>query len=555
MPLAGYDEEKVMNDTYTETRETDFEVVVIGAGLSGLAALHHLKSRGVNAIALERNPDVGGTWYKNRYPGCRFDSESYTYGYTFSKEVLDEWDWEERYSPQPENLRYLQFVTDRLELRGDIRFATTVTGAHWDEDSRTWAVQIVGAAAIRTRFLMTCLGVFSAPTLPRIPGIGSFNGRSFHTFDWPSEGIDLRGKRVAVIGTGATGVQAISAITPDVSSLTVFQRRPNWHTPLRNSEISAEEMADIRAHYDEIFALCATTPGGFVHQPDRRGFRSLTAEERRQFWEDLYRQPGFRLLLANFREIFTDREANEEFSAFVAEKIRDRIVDPELAEKLVPRDHGFGVQRLPLETNYYEVYNRENVRLVDLRRTPMVQVTPTGIATTEEHFELDVIVYATGFDAITGPYERLDIRGTQGRLLKDKWVDGPRTFLGILLREFPNLFMISGPQSSSSSVNFPRSIETQVDWSMRLFDYLKNSGMTRFEPTADAEEKWVAHVAYLYEMLLMKDARSWYTGYNSNIPGRENGAVRYVMYNGGQPKYREMLEQAAANNYGKLSLS
>ncbi|WP_205315167.1 flavin-containing monooxygenase [Nonomuraea lactucae] len=534
---------------------TDTEVVVVGTGVSGLAALHHLKARGVDVVALERNPDVGGTWYHNRYPGCRFDSESYTYGYSFSQEVLREWHWKERYSPQPENLRYLRFVTEKLALRDVIRFNTTVTGAHWEESTRTWVVHIEGGRSIRSRFLMTCLGMLSTPTMPRVDGIDTFEGPSFHTFDWPKDGIDLRGKRVGVVGTGATGVQAIAAIAPEVASLTVFQRRPNWHTPLGNSEITVEEMAEIRSRYDEIFALCAVSPGGYVHQPDRRGFHSLTAEQRRRFWEELYAQPGFAVWLANFREIFVDREANAEFSAFVAEKVRERVHDPELAEKLIPKDHGFGVQRVPLETNYYEVYNRDNVRLVDLQQTPMVGVTLTGIKTTEEDFELDVIVYATGFDAITGPYEQLDIRGVGGRLLKDKWVDGPETYLGLLVRHFPNLLMVAGPQSSSSSVNFPRSIEAQVDWCMGLLDHLRRNGLTRLEPTAEAEREWVAYVAHLYEKLLMREARSWFTGYNSNIPGREHGQVRHVMFNGGQPKYREILDAVASSDYRELVLS
>ena len=544
-----------MTDTRGTAGAVDAEVIIIGAGVSGLAALHHLKSRGTDVIALERNPDVGGTWYKNRYPGCRFDSESYTYGYSFSQQVLDGWQWRERYSPQPDNLRYLQFVTDTLGLRDNIRFNTTVAGARWQEDTRTWAVDIEGRAAIRARYLITCLGVFSAPTLPRLDGMDTFTGPSFHTFDWPSEGLDLRGKRVGVVGTGATGVQAISAIAPEVASLTVFQRRPNWHTPLRNSEISPAEMTQIQARYDEIFARCATTPGGFFYEPDRRGFWNVTAEERKQLWEELYQQPGFALWLANFRETFLDRAANAELSAFVAGKIRARVADPAIAGKLIPRDHGFGVQRVPLETNYYEVYNRSNVRLVDLQETPIIRVTPAGIKTTAEDVELDIIVYATGFDAITGPYDRMDLRGTSGRRLRDKWENEPSTFLGILVRDFPNLFMIAGPQSSSSSVNFPRSIETQVGWTTRLLEYAKANGITRVEPTAEAEQDWVAHVARLYDKLLVKEARSWFTGYNSNVPGHDTGTVRHVMYNGGQPKYRRLLDEVATSNYDKLALS
>ena len=380
----------------------DYEVIIIGAGVAGIYQMYRLAERGVHATVLEMGSDLGGTWFWNRYPGCRFDSESYTYGYSFSDELLEEWHWQERFSGQPENLRYLNYVADKFDLRKHMQFNCPVESAHYDEDDNIWRLHLGDGRDLSCRFLLTALGLLSAPTYPRVEGVNAdgtdvFKGQSFHTYHWPPEPVELDGKRVAVIGTGATGVQAIAAIGEKADHLTVFQRRPNWCAPLHNSEISDEEMAGIRARYDEIFATCARTPGGFEHEPDRRGFYNVAPEERRAMWEKLYGEPGFGIWMANFREIFFDEEANAELSAFIGHKIRQRVDDPVIAEKLVPKDHGFGVQRVPLETHYYETYNRPNVQLVDLQETPIERITPTGVQTTEHEYEFDIIVYATGF--------------------------------------------------------------------------------------------------------------------------------------------------------------
>jgi cation diffusion facilitator CzcD-associated flavoprotein CzcO len=541
-------------DTSPEGKRLDHEVIVLGAGVAGIYQIKRLVDLGVNATVLEAGEDLGGTWFWNRYPGARFDSESYTYGYSFSKEVLDEWHWKERFSGQPENLRYLNFVADKFDLRRHMQFDSRVESMTFDESDSTWTVRIHDGRELTCRFVVTGLGLLSAPTLPRIDGVGSFHGQEFHTFHWPHEPVDLVGKRVAVIGTGATGIQLIGAIAPEVGTLHVFQRRPNWSAPLNNGPISEEEMDEIRSRYDEIFEICAKTPGGFVHTPDRRGFHNFTPEERIEFWDRLYDEPGFAIWLQNFTEIFMDEEANAEFSEYIAGRIRARVDDPDIAEKLIPKDHGFGVQRVPMETNYFEVYNQDNVTLVDISETPIDCITEAGIRTSEQEYEFDVIVYATGFDAITGSFDRIDIEGVGGQKLADKWKDGPLTYLGMMIHGFPNVMMLAGPQSGSASTNFPRGIESGVDWTTDLLEYLWDHGYTRAEPTADAENEWVEHVKEMYSVLLLRKAKSWFTGYNSNVEGHEEGTMRYTVYNGGSPKFVARLNEVAANDYEGIDL-
>jgi cation diffusion facilitator CzcD-associated flavoprotein CzcO len=527
----------------------DYEVIVIGAGVAGIYQIKRLVELGVKATVLEGAPDLGGTWYWNRYPGCRFDSESYTYGYSFSRELLDEWHWKEKFSGQPENLRYLNLVAEKFDLRRHMQFNSRVDAACYDEAANAWRLQLSDGRMLSSRFVVLTLGLLSVPTLPRLDGMDRFKGRSFHTFYWPHDGVELAGKKVAVIGTGATAIQVIGEIADKVGELTVFQRRPNWAAPLNNSRISDAEMADLRHRYDEIFATCARTPGGFEHEPDRRGFWEVSREERLRLWDRLYAEPGFGIWLRNFREIFTDEAANAEFSEYIADRIRRRVKDPVVAEKLIPRDHGFGVQRVPLETYYYEAYNRDNVQLVDISETPLECVTETGLRTSERDYDFDIIVYATGFDAITGAYDHIDFRGVGGEMLREKWHDGPSTFLGMLIAGFPNLLMPSGPQSGSASTNYPRGIETGVNWCTNLLKYMWDHGYERAEPTAAAEARWTEHVKQMYSMMLMRKAKSWFTGYNSNVPGHEQGRIRYFVYNGGAPKYVSTINKVAESGY------
>jgi len=535
--------------------KTHYEVIVVGAGVAGIYQIKRLVDLGIDATVLESAADLGGTWYWNRYPGCRFDSESYTYGFSFSRELLDEWHWKERFSGQPENLRYLNYVAEKFDLRKHMQFNCKVEAMQFEEARNLWQISVGDGRTLTCRFVILAIGLLSAPTMPKLEGIGDFKGRSFHTYYWPHEPVDLKDKRVAVIGTGATGIQLIGEIADKVGDLTVFQRRPNWSAPLNNSTISADEMAGIRTRYDEIFATCALTPGSFLHGPDARGFYEVSRKERLALWDKLYDEPGFGIWLANFREIFMDEAANAELSDYIAGRIRSRVKDPKVAEKLIPRDHGFGVQRLPLETNYLEAYNRDNVHLVDISETPLVRVTENGLRTTERDYEFDIIVYATGFDAITGAFDLIDIRGIGGETLSGKWRDAPSTFLGILIHGFPNLLMPTGPQSASASTNFPRGIENNVDWCTSLLQYMWDRGYVRAEARREAEERWTAYVVKTYEIMLMRKAKSWFTGYNSNVAGHEEGTIRYFLYNGGTPKFRAIIDEVAAKGYQEIDFS
>ena len=539
----------------TNDAELDYEVVVVGAGVAGIYQIKRLTDMGIKATVLEADPDLGGTWYNNRYPGARFDSESYTYGYSFSREVLNEWHWKEMFSGQPENLKYLNFVADKFNLREHMQFDCRVQSAVFDETNELWKIQVSDGRALTCRILILALGLLSQPTMPRIEGVENFKGRSWHTYGWPHEEVDLSDQRVGIIGTGATAIQVIGEIADKVGELTVFQRRPNWVAPLNNSEISAEQMEDIRERYDEIFETCARTPGGFEHEPDRRGFYEVTQEERYELWDRLYDESGFSIWLKNFREIFTDEEANAEVSAYIAERIRGRVDDPAIAEKLIPKDHGFGVQRVPMETGYLEAYNRGNVRLVDINETPLERITEKGIRTTEQEFEFDIIVYATGFDAITGSFDHIDIRGRDGLTLREKWFDNPTTFLGMMVSGFPNLLMPSGPQSGSASTNYPRGIENGVNWCTELLDYMSERDLKYLEATEDAEQRWTDHVIKMYSVMLMRKAQSWFTGYNSNVEGHEAGKVRYMVYNGGTPKYVASISEVASKDYEGIRFS
>ncbi len=435
----------------------DFDAIVIGAGVSGLYQLYRLRQLGLRVRVFETGTGVGGTWYWNRYPGARFDSESWTYGYSFSQELLDEWHWEEHFAAQPETERYLNYVADKFDLRRDIQFNSRVAAAHYQEETRSWEVVLEDGRRCSTRFLITAIGVLSAATMPRISGVETFEGQSCHTHYWPKEPVGFEGKRVAVIGTGATGVQTITEVAKTVGQLTVFQRTPQWCAPLHNAKITPAEMRRIRANYPEIFARCQQTYGCFIHATDPRATHEVTQEVREAFWEKLYSEPGFGIWMGNFRDILVDREANALISDFIARKIRQRVKDPVVAEKLIPKNHGFGTRRVPLESGYFEVYNQPNVKLVDINETPIERITPTGVKTSDTEYEFDIIIYATGFDAITGAFDRIDIRGVDGVSLKEKWKDGPQTFLGILVDGFPNMLMVMGPHAGLG--NFPRAVE------------------------------------------------------------------------------------------------
>ena len=540
----------VPDSTSTETA-MDFDAVVIGAGVSGLYQLYRLRELGLRVRVFEAGTGVGGTWYWNRYPGARFDSESWTYGYSFSQELLEEWDWEEHFAPQPETERYLNYVADKFDLRRDIQFNSRVAAAHYEEDTRSWDVILEDGRRSTTRLLITAIGVLSAATLPTLPGVATFQGQSCHTHYWPKEPVRFEGKRVAVIGTGATGVQTITEVAKTAGHLTVFQRTPQWCAPLHNAKISKEEMNQIRANYPEIFARCQETYGCFIHATDPRATSEVTPEEREAFWEKLYGEPGFGIWMGNFRDILVDREANQLISDFLARKIRQRVKDPAVAEKLIPKNHGFGTRRVPLESGYFEVYNQPNVTLVDINETPIERITPTGIKTSDAEYAFDIIIYATGFDAITGAFDRIDLRGVDGVSLKAKCKDGPQTFLGILVDGFPNMLMVMGPHAGLG--NFPRAAEYSADWVTGLIRFARDRGLTRIEATAAGAKAWTDHVIAASEGLLFTEVDSWMTGINRNVEGKQ---VRRIMrYSGGHPAFRERCEAVVADGYRELALA
>jgi cation diffusion facilitator CzcD-associated flavoprotein CzcO len=539
----------------TGTRDesaTSFDAIVIGAGIAGMYQLHRLRQLGFSVRAFETGSDVGGTWYWNRYPGARFDSESYTYGYAFDEALLQDWNWSEHFAPQAETLRYLNHVADRFDLRRDIRFNSRVAAAYWDEAQRRWNIRLEDGLRFDCRYLVTAVGPLSADTLPRIPGTERFRGQSFHTYRWPHEPVDFAGKRVAVIGTGATGVQVIQTIAPLVGQLTVFQRTPNWCTPLHNRPITEEEQARIKANYPAMFELLRQTPGCYIHNTDPRGTFEVTEAEREAFWEKLYSEPGFGIWMANFRDVLTDPKANALFSDFVARKIRQRVHDPKTAEMLIPKCHGFGTRRVPQETRYYEAFNLPHVSLVDVRATPIDCVTETGVRTSDAEYEFDIIIYATGFDAITGAFDRIDIRGVDGLPLKAKWQDGPRTYLGLMSEGFPNMLTIVGPHNASTRCNIPRCIEQNVEWITDLMRHVQAHGITRFEATADAEADWSRHIEELAAGMLYTQIDSWATGINRNVEGKD--VRRILQYQGGAPAYRARCDAVATAGYAGMVL-
>ena len=534
-----------------ETPVREYDAIIIGAGISGLYQLYRLRELGLRVRVLEAGTGVGGTWYWNRYPGARFDSESYSYSYSFSKELLEEWNWSEHFAAQPETLRYLNHVADRFDLRRDIQFRSRVSAAHYHEETRSWDVTLEGGSRFRSRFLITAIGPLSAPTMPRIEGVDTFAGQSFHTARWPHEPVNFEGKRVAVIGTGATGVQTIQEVVKTAKHLTVFQRTPNWCAPLHNSKIDAEEMAKIKAGYPEIFRRCQETFACFVHTPDPRGTFEVTPEEREAFFETLYASRGFGIWQGNFRDILTDPKANDLISDFVARKIRQRVTNQTVAEKLIPRNHGFGTRRVPLETRYYEAYNQPNVELVDIKETPIERITPTGIKTSAAAYEFDIIIYATGFDAITGSFDRIDFRGRDGLRLKDTWAGGPRTYLGVMVEGFPNMMMLMGPHTALG--NIPRSIEYNVEWVTGLVRHARDHDLTRLEATAAGVASWTDHVKSLGVGLLSNEVNSWMTGINTNVEGKQTRII--ARYSGSAPAYRARCDEVAAKGYQELALA
>ncbi len=518
----------------------EYDVLIIGAGVTGLYSLYRFRELGFSVRAFEDASGVGGTWYWNRYPGARFDSESYTYGYSFSEDLLQEWDWKELYSGQPENERYLNHVADKFDLRRHIRFNSRVASCVYDEETNRWELEMQDGHRARGQFLITAVGLLSAHYVPDFEGILDFKGPWCHTGRWPKEGMDLAGKRVGVVGTGATAVQLITEIAKEVGHLTVFQRTPNFCAPLRNREIDDDEQQIIKANFAEIFRKCMETPGSFMHEFDTRSALEVSHEERMAQYEALWQEPGFKKWLSNFYDVMMPGEANEDYAEFFRNKIRERVHDPVVAEMLVPKDHMFGAKRLPCESGYYEVYNQDNVFLVDVKKAPIQRITPDGIQTAEAHYELDVIIYATGYDAVTGSLNRMRIQGEGGLTLKEKFSEGPRTYMGIQSVGFPNLFTIN----AASVGNFVRAAEPLVEWVSECIGYVRDQGYARIAPTQDAEDEWTQHIIEGGAKILRTQADSWFVG--ANIPGK----ARFLLTApDSAPMMRAKRAEVVANGY------
>jgi cation diffusion facilitator CzcD-associated flavoprotein CzcO len=525
----------------------DVDVLVIGAGITGIYQLYRAREAGFSALLLEAGAGVGGTWYWNRYPGARFDSESYTYAYLFSKELFDEWEWREHFAQQPEIERYLNHVVDRFDLRRHIRFDSSVSSALYDESSGTWTVLTGKGPEVRARFVIAATGILSVPYFPDIPGREVFRGESHHTGRWPTTPVDFKGKRVAVIGTGSSGVQLIPVIASEVASLTVYQRTPNWCTPLNNAPITPTEQERLRAEFDEMREFLNRSWHGFLHRRhDRAAFEDSKAE-RWEFFEKMWNSPGFSKLNSNYTDLLLDHAANAEWCEFIAEKIRGIVSDPKTAERLIPNDHRFAEKRPPFVTDYYEAYNNLNVSLVDLGETPIVTMTATGIQTADGVREFDIVVWATGFDFGTGALTRLGIRGRRDLALEDYWSDGPKTFLGIQTAGFPNLFFPGGPHAAAG--NNPRYNGDQVDFITDTLMHVRDGGYDIIEVDPAAEEEWTNMVDTGAAMSPFGES-SYFFG--TNIPGKPH---KYLLNSGGRPKLTSAIEDVVENDYKAFRLS
>ncbi|MCK2215559.1 NAD(P)/FAD-dependent oxidoreductase [Actinomadura sp. ATCC 31491] len=511
--------------------------------------LHRLRGLGLTARGYETGDDVGGTWYWNRYPGARCDVESVQYSYSFDDDLQQEWEWSERYPSQPEILRYARHVADRFDLRRDITFETRVTGAAWDEAARVWRVETDRGDRVACSFLITAVGCLSAARVPGFPGADSFRGESHHTGRWPHEGVELAGKRVAVIGTGSSGIQAIPVIAGQAAHVTVFQRTPNFSLPAWNHPIDPEHARWVKANYAALRHDMRTSAVGLLGVFNDKPVLGTGEEERNLEFEARWAQGGFSFLGA-YGDVAIDPAANEIAAEFVRGKIREIVRDPETAELLCPRDHPIGSKRICVDTGYYATYNRPDVTLVDVRRDPIEEITPTGVRTAAGHHEVDVIVYATGYDAMTGPLLALGLTGKGGLSLRDKWRAGPRAYLGLMTAGFPNLFTITGPGSPSVLSNMMVSIEQHVDWIARCLERLRAGGIAVIDADPVAEDAWVAHVNEVASFTLYPRADSWYMG--ANIPGKPRVFMPYV---GGVGAYRDKCDQVAADGYEGFVLS
>jgi len=507
--------------------------------------LHKLRDHlHLSTQVFEAGGGVGGTWYWNRYPGARCDSESYYYSYSFSSELEQEWTWSSRYPGQPEILEYLNHVADRFDLRRSIQFDTRIVGAKFEDENNRWRLDTQSGASVTARYVVAATGCLSTGNTPDFPGLDDFGGSCYHTGTWPHDGVDFTGKRVGLIGTGSTGIQATPVIAEQADHLYVFQRTPNYSIPARNEPLSKKESAEIKRRYAEIRERCRASDGGFPFAPSERMAQDYSAAERDEIYEELWQLGGFRILLCSFAELTIDEFTNETVAEFIRKKIREMVDDPKVAEQLLPYDHPYGTKRPPIDTDYYKTFNRDNVTLVDVRQAPIAEITPSGLRTEDQTYDLDIIVFATGFDAMTGTLLNMGITGTDGRKLEEAWQAGPRTYLGLQMAGFPNFFTVTGPGSPSVLANMPVAIEQHVEWISDCIEHLYSQDLSRIEATDEAQETWVDHVREAGEATLFPRANSWYVG--ANVPGKSRVFLPYV---DGMVAYRDKCDDVAQNNY------
>ncbi len=526
------------------------DAVVIGAGFAGLYAVYKLRETGLSVRAFERGSDVGGTWYWNRYPGASSDSESWVYSFSFDDELEQDWTWSKRFPLQPEILSYLQHVADRFGLRKAFSFDTRVNAATYDESGNRWVVETENGEVVTCTYLITAVGCLSAAQLPDIPGREDFAGPWYHTGEWPHEPVDFTGKRVGVIGTGSSGIQAIPLIAAQAEHLTVFQRTPNFSVPARNHELSPERVKALKANIKDIREFCRWATIGQPYDFKAEEVLNVSAEAREAQFEADWQKGGFEWMFGSYADLPFVREANDHAAEFVRRKIRETVTDPDIAEKLIPKDYPIASKRLPLDQGYFETFNRDNVTLIDVRETPIEKIVSNGVQTSAGLHELDELVFATGFDALTGPLTRIDIRGRDGQLLKDRWAEGPRTYLGVASRGFPNMFMITGPGSPSVLGNMPTSIEQHMNWISDFITHAREHDIAVIEPADQAEVDWGKHVQELANETLFVEVDSWYLG--ANIPGKPRVFLPYI---GGFGTYRTLCDEVAEKGYDGFELS
>lgn len=525
------------------------DVLVVGAGFGGMYMLHRLRGLGLSAHVLEAGAGVGGTWYWNRYPGARCDVESMQYSYSFLEELQQGWHWSERFAGQPEILRYANHVADALDLRRDMTFETRVTGAQWQEDAAHWTVETEHGQALTARHVVLATGCLSSARLPDIPGIERFAGRVLHTGQWPHEGVDFTGQRVGVVGTGSSAIQAIPVIAEQAAQLTVFQRTPNFSIPSRNAPMDEPYEQSWKRDYAARRAAARRMRTGILYELNPKSALEVSEAEREAEYERRWAAGGTAFMAA-FSDLLLNKDANHTAAEFVRRKIRALVHDPAVAEALAPTNHPIGTKRICVDTRYYETFNRQNVRLVNLRQDPILEVTRAGIRTQAATHEFDALVCATGFDAMTGTILAMDLRGAGGLSMRQVWADGPRAHLGLMVAGFPNMFMITGPGSPSVLSNMIVSIEQHVDWVSGLLAHMQARGITRVEPTPEAQDSWVAHVNEVANRTLYPQANSWYMG--ANVPGKPQLFMPYV---GGVGSYRDRCDAIAAEGYPGFTLS